>query len=512
MCNLVKLVVFRSFYGGILLSIISVTFLLFPLQKIAAADPIQDRCWLQENCESYNGIWGKSDNYKKLYGNGQADDWSQKFCDNIGADKVTARCFAGNPTLPLQVGIPGVTEKFCSSFNLGSEPTACKIDDDCKAKSLGTCQPGIKGGFPGYVAAFYKFFVGFMAVVAVVMIMWGGFKRIMAAGSAEKIKDANGTVFAAIIGLVLTLVSYTLLNLINPRLVANILPLMEKVRPEIFGFCPSYEKNKSLYEAGYLKFLCGSGKNVNRTCFTDDDCPPDGEVKGKCVERAMSFNNPGDNTCGKKMVFSGRECTGMECPSGQGCFKNQASNNPPYACDNIMLQGNLSGIRVNKMDAILVCNNGSVSGYNCGMKDANGTVSDNLDVKSKSSYVITGCWTPDTNSELKYRTLDTKYCENAGGLKGIALAIERESTGCDDWYIVDASSCWSVTKRVTDGDGNYVIWPHSAAPFCVYDLFTAEMNFQKVDKSKLFYPFDSDGKVKAIKCDINVTNKELPDL
>ncbi|MBI5733628.1 MAG: D-alanyl-D-alanine carboxypeptidase family protein [Candidatus Kerfeldbacteria bacterium] len=76
-----------------------------------------------------------------------------------------------------------------------------------------------------YIGGFYKFFVGFMAVVAVVMIMWGGFKRIMAAGNAENVKNANGTIFAAIIGLVITLISYTLLNLINPALV-SFKPLM----------------------------------------------------------------------------------------------------------------------------------------------------------------------------------------------------------------------------------------------------------------------------------------------
>lgn len=70
-----------------------------------------------------------------------------------------------------------------------------------------------------YFAVFYKFFISALAVIAVVMVMWGGFKRIMAAGSAEKIKDANDAIFSAISGLVLALVSYSLLQLINPELV-----------------------------------------------------------------------------------------------------------------------------------------------------------------------------------------------------------------------------------------------------------------------------------------------------
>ena len=71
-----------------------------------------------------------------------------------------------------------------------------------------------------YLAVFYRFFIAGLAVIAVVMTMWGGFKRIMAAGSAERIKDANDTIFSALSGLILALVSYSLLQLINPKLVS----------------------------------------------------------------------------------------------------------------------------------------------------------------------------------------------------------------------------------------------------------------------------------------------------
>ncbi len=73
--------------------------------------------------------------------------------------------------------------------------------------------------FAEYVGGFYKFFIAMIAVVAVVMTMWGGFKRIMAAGNAEKISSANGTIGSALVGLLITLLSYTLLNLLNPALV-----------------------------------------------------------------------------------------------------------------------------------------------------------------------------------------------------------------------------------------------------------------------------------------------------
>ncbi len=422
-------------HSGILLGIIFLVFLLFPWQRIAAADEIQNRCWLQENCESYNGIWGKGDNYRNLYGNGQVDEWSQKFCDNIGADKVTARCFAGNPTLPLQVGIPGVTEKFCSNFTLGSEPTACKIDDDCKAKGLGTCQPGIKGGFPGYVAAFYKFFVGFMAVVAVVMIMWGGFKRIMAAGNAENIKNANSTVFAAIIGLVLTLVSYTLLNLINPRLVANSFPLTEKIKPGVFGYCLKYNDAKKIYDNGYSYYVCSGGADDGLSCSKDTDCKPSqGQTKnGTCVVKDAK-GNPGQ-TCGKKIVVNNGDCIGIECTvAGQGCFKSDTSDN--YSCE----------YNWKKCEAVTADNIKTLSGVST--KDFLSMSGDSSQIGALNSvcdrYSSGSCvWTHSVNSKDQCHYYSDQAKQDAC----------KNKTSCNDF---NAYTPWAnITNQIATGD-NFV--------------------------------------------------------
>lgn len=99
-----------------------------------------------------------------------------------------------------------------------------------KEFSVTTCEPGQKISECGilvdgstaqkYFAVFYRFFVAALAVVAVVMVMWGGFKRIMAAGAPEKVKDANDTIMGAISGMVIALLSYSILSLINPELVS----------------------------------------------------------------------------------------------------------------------------------------------------------------------------------------------------------------------------------------------------------------------------------------------------
>jgi hypothetical protein len=70
-----------------------------------------------------------------------------------------------------------------------------------------------------YIAAIYQYMVGIATILAIVMIMYGGFRWITAAGNPETIGRAKDTIVSAIIGLAIALGSYTILNLINPNLV-----------------------------------------------------------------------------------------------------------------------------------------------------------------------------------------------------------------------------------------------------------------------------------------------------
>ncbi|MBU1039034.1 pilin [Patescibacteria group bacterium] len=472
--------------------------------KAAAGDFVQQRCWFEDNCKEGKGLWEKDPSVLPGGCAANPTNISCQNCDEVGG-QATARCFAPSPSIPLQVGIPGVSEKFCSSYTLGEEPTSCSTDQDCQQKGLGFCRPGITGGFPGYLAAFYKFFIGFLAVAAVVMIMWGGFKRIAAAGSAETIKNANSTIISAIVGLVIALMSYSLLQLVNPALVKNTLPGIEMVKPEIFGFCPAYQEAKSLYNAGYTYYECVGGSFDRLPCFKDEDCKPAaGETKnGTCVER-QGKNSP-SSSCGKKLVLSTGECTGLECQeTGQGCFKNSSREGFPYACSSYMLKGKLVGIEVNRLDALLICNNGDKVGFDCGMMKPNGTISDTMDVENNGYYTLTGCWSGLT---LK----NTNHCAAAGGVKGLALLVERESDGCDDWYAIDASTCGTISKKILDNNGIGVTRWHSGYPICALDLLADDIDYTKVSADKLFQPFDSNGKMQPIACDLNITDTEFPD-
>ncbi len=73
-------------------------------------------------------------------------------------------------------------------------------------------------GFPEYLQAIYNLFVGISGILAVIMMMYGGFQWLIAGGNPTKISGAKATILSAMAGLSLLLASYAILNLINPNL------------------------------------------------------------------------------------------------------------------------------------------------------------------------------------------------------------------------------------------------------------------------------------------------------
>lgn len=79
---------------------------------------------------------------------------------------------------------------------------------------------GITGrSFIDYLVAFYQWAVGAIAVLAVIMIMVAGFQWMAAAGNAAVIGKAKNRISNSLVGLLLAVGAYSLLNFINPSLV-----------------------------------------------------------------------------------------------------------------------------------------------------------------------------------------------------------------------------------------------------------------------------------------------------
>lgn len=69
------------------------------------------------------------------------------------------------------------------------------------------------------VAWFYYFIVTISGFAAFVMLVWGGFKYLSSAGNPSAIGDSKDMIQKALLGLLLILVSYLILQAINPDLI-----------------------------------------------------------------------------------------------------------------------------------------------------------------------------------------------------------------------------------------------------------------------------------------------------
>lgn len=99
------------------------------------------------------------------------------------------------------------------------EPLPCIPDtgNNCKQEN---CAEGsiCKINLDTYIGYVFKFSIALAAFLAVIMIIWGGFE-VMLSESPFKIGNGKDRIWNAIIGLVMVLASYLILETIDPRLV-----------------------------------------------------------------------------------------------------------------------------------------------------------------------------------------------------------------------------------------------------------------------------------------------------
>lgn len=77
-----------------------------------------------------------------------------------------------------------------------------------KATNLPSASP------PSIVINVMQWVLGFLGLISVIMIIWGGFTWMTAAGNEEKIKKAKEVLKAAIIGLIVIMLSYSIVAFI----------------------------------------------------------------------------------------------------------------------------------------------------------------------------------------------------------------------------------------------------------------------------------------------------------
>ena len=112
------------------------------------------------------------------------------------------------PLAPL----PGVGT--CTTDSSGKQTCVVKTGPNCDANGK-NCTPG--PGFAGYLNALITLFIGICAILAMIMIVMGGIEYMTSELVSSK-EHGKETITHAILGLLLALGAYALLNTINPDL------------------------------------------------------------------------------------------------------------------------------------------------------------------------------------------------------------------------------------------------------------------------------------------------------
>jgi len=80
---------------------------------------------------------------------------------------------------------------------------------------LGLGTNDLKSGIMNIV----QYLLGFLGIIAILIILWGGFTWMTAAGNEEKVGKAKQIISAGIIGLVIIFVSYALVTFVITQLI-----------------------------------------------------------------------------------------------------------------------------------------------------------------------------------------------------------------------------------------------------------------------------------------------------
>ncbi|USN53683.1 MAG: hypothetical protein H6760_00730 [Candidatus Nomurabacteria bacterium] len=194
--------------------------------------------------------------------------------------------------MQLNVALPGITNT-----------VQCLSETGDQVKTIHVLQAESGQELSTFVRGFYVYFVWIVGILAVVMTMYAGIQWLTAAGNTSRIENAKSTMNGALIGLVLTLTSYVILQAINPDLVTLRVPFVEPVETSVISgtFCPPAQQtqaeNSGLVCGEQLKYSDANGAEhfcLSSACRAADggtDCLPctgDGVPYVFCKDRGYT--------------------------------------------------------------------------------------------------------------------------------------------------------------------------------------------------------------------------------
>ncbi|MFH1947040.1 MAG: pilin [Candidatus Magasanikbacteria bacterium] len=198
---------FKTYKNFLILSVfLFVITLFFPFSVHASID---QRCWQRESCEGGNGVF---------YG---PTSETIAACGNLAKDP------SGK-----DVGFCTATTQPVTQVGFGGEGAGKKVFEN----------------FGKFIQWIYRYGVMTAGLLAMVMIVVAGLQWSTSAGSPERIASAKKRIAGALMGLFVALMSYFILNTVNPYLVNLRMPQVWKINTIglVSPYCDEVEGGKKL--------------------------------------------------------------------------------------------------------------------------------------------------------------------------------------------------------------------------------------------------------------------------
>lgn len=406
-----------------IVTIASIALAAMPARADVQTNPF---CWSKNDCAKAGGFYEESD---KTCG---SLDWYP--------------CYA-NKKINIAVHIPGT----------GNEAQVNDIAD--------------------YIGRVYRYGIPVAAILAVIAIMVGGLLWLTSAG-AERLASAKKWIGNAIIGLLLTLLSYTILQTINPDLVRLSMPRMRMIRTISLGakFCSQVSAEIGMFVDENFKTPVAPTERIKRDC-------------GKASYLANA---------------TAKTCLGDFCPPNNVCVPTSATEAKCMPGD---IGGNVNGdgdaFLDDEIRLIVVCKNGD-------------------------HYVLARTFGTTVEEKRKHRFLFPKGSATIQGVeracggstingtvnnpevRGFAFEIEVndpgivDTTGVDDWYAVGRSSCDRSSEPIRTPFGNtYTTDPSNIA----WNFVTPEQLISPMT----IYEAIRDSRPKSFQCNMTLYRSTFPD-
>jgi len=377
-------------------------------------------------------------------GAGIAKQVGQVYGDS-GADQ---RCMTKKECIDIRKKSYDLTdEQAAEGFYSAKEHTdaekACKSNMDSKGNEIGFCSPvgradtqisfGGKTSFANlgeFIQYIYKYSILVAAVLSIFMLVIAGVSWTTSAGNSEKTTSAKKKISGALVGLLLALISYNILNLLNPYMVNMRLPQVWILKSQdiVPKMCPQVQSKLSFaYNEAQKKTLTSA------------------DIKKK-YDSANYATDSKLAQCGSYYFAEGggnKPCAGSVCGPGKACVYG-LNNKLQYECVDAILAGRISAslqfmcsdltdnIFDNNLMLFAMCPNGRIEKI------------DDMDLPdSARQYAFPNTLKKNVDSACGGNAtgfyLAGEVNDEGGNWFGKKCAGAVASTGCDDWFAIGKS-------------------------------------------------------------------------